>query len=85
MSIVQSYKCDVCGTIKKEANHWFVAVAVPQGVHIYTWNAPGAGYDQENVAHLCGMQCTTRFMMRALAEESPASSESSTDAYDRVA
>ncbi len=86
MAKVESYRCDICGTLKKEANHWFVAVRVPYGAHIYVWDAPCAGHDHENIAHLCGSECATKFMMRCLSqEEVPTPSETRTEGLTAAA
>ena len=71
---VNTYKCDVCGALKKEANHWFMAgtgmigdarfIVVPWGGSL-----PGGA-----TLHLCGIGCATKAMQSKMTREGAASS-----------
>jgi hypothetical protein len=79
--IRQAISCDICGTEKKQTNHWFVAYDQGGELRIGGWTSknrlrPGA-------QHLCGQTCLHKlvddFMARSIssrpvaaAAESPA-------------
>lgn len=62
-----SYKCDGCGAVKQEANHWFVVRIESHGVDngegrlvatgflIFPWDAKLA--DVKDSLHYCGSSC----------------------------
>jgi hypothetical protein len=61
--------CDICGTEKKQTNHWFVAYDQSGELRVSGWNSrnrlrPGS-------KHLCGQTCLHKlvdeFMAKALA------------------
>jgi hypothetical protein len=67
--IRQAISCDICGTEKKQTNHWFVANDQGTELRISGWNSrnrlrPGS-------KHLCGQTCLHKlvddFTARALA------------------
>lgn len=55
--------CDVCGTVKKESNRWFLVAGNEQNQGLTLWpieealeaNLPGA-------AHVCGIQCSLKYI-----------------------
>lgn len=59
MSIETKYVCDVCGAVRGETNHWFVANVGNAGYHVRPWGLAEAEdrllYD--DAKHLCGAQC----------------------------
>ena len=66
--IRQAISCDICGTEKKQTNHWFVAYDQGGELRVSGWNSrnrlrPGS-------KHLCGQTCLHKlvdeFMARAL-------------------
>jgi hypothetical protein len=66
--IRQAISCDICGTEKKQTNHWFVAYDQGGELRVSGWNSvnrlrPGS-------KHLCGQTCLHKlvddFMDRAL-------------------
>ena len=68
--IRQAISCDICGTEKKQTNHWFVAYDHGGELRVGGWKSrnrmrPGA-------KHLCGQTCLHKlvdeFMARDLAE-----------------
>jgi hypothetical protein len=82
--IRQAISCDICGTEKKQTNHWFVAYDQGGELRVSGWNTrnrlrPGS-------KHLCGQTCLHKlvddFMAKALAPRVPRASES--DAGERA-
>lgn len=64
MSQQVTYICDICGTQKKEANHWFRAVVDSSGCFTL-WHWDAGGREAEDI-HLCGMQCAGKAMAKAM-------------------
>jgi hypothetical protein len=73
--IRQAISCDICGTEKKQTNHWFVAYDQGGELRVSGWNSrnrlrPGS-------KHLCGQTCLHKlvdeFMARALSTRAPQS------------
>jgi hypothetical protein len=71
--IRQAISCDICGTEKKQTNHWFVAYDQGGELRVSGWNSrnrlrPGS-------KHLCGQTCLHKlvddFMARALTARAP--------------
>ena len=72
MSEVTTYRCDVCGKLKQEANHWMRAVLIvleSYRMPVFTitgWD--GVFPDGANQLHLCGMECAQKAMAKAMQE-----------------
>jgi hypothetical protein len=71
--IRQAISCDICGTEKKQTNHWFVAYDQGGELRVSGWNSrnrlrPGS-------KHLCGQTCLHKlvddFMAKALTVKAP--------------
>ena len=71
--IRQAISCDICGTEKKQTNHWFVAYDQGGELRVSGWNSrnrlrPGS-------KHLCGQTCLHKlvddFMARAITARAP--------------
>ncbi|MGD0548098.1 MAG: hypothetical protein ABR991_09790 [Terracidiphilus sp.] len=71
--IRQAISCDICGSEKKQTNHWFVAYDQGGELRVSGWNSrnrlrPGS-------KHLCGQTCLHKlvddFMARALTARAP--------------
>ena len=71
--IRQAISCDICGTEKKQTNHWFVAYEHAGELRVSGWSTrnrlrPGS-------KHLCGQTCLHKlvddFMARALTARAP--------------
>src|SRR5208337_3925780 len=64
---------DVCGSEKKETNHWYVAVNQSGELRVIGWH--GKKIRRPNAKHLCGQICVHRlldeFMAGLGAPESP--------------
>ena len=67
--IRQAISCDICGTEKKQTNHWFVAYDQGEELRVSGWNSrnrlrPGS-------KHLCGQTCLHKlvddFLARSLS------------------
>jgi hypothetical protein len=67
--IRQAISCDVCGTDKKETNHWFVAYEHGSELRISGWSSPHRLHARSR--HLCGQTCLHKlideFFARTLA------------------
>ena len=71
MSQFDAYKCDECGAIKGDVNHWWQFVRVPgPRIVIFGWDCP---VRDENAAalvkHLCGIECVMKTVSRELKQE----------------
>ena len=63
MAITHTVSCDICGTQRKEANHWFTYLSQAGQVTFYPWsesNIPLHG-------HLCSERCCMTVLSRTLA------------------
>jgi hypothetical protein len=86
--IRQAISCDICGTEKKQTNHWFVAYDQGGELRVSGWNSrnrlrPGS-------RHLCGQTCLHKlvddFMAKALAvRPQPNAVEEAEDVREMVA
>ena len=74
MSVWQGYNCDICGTERKEANHWFVASSGEDSLHFVTWAKAESDnvLNAESAVHLCGQVCAHKLLDRFLTETSSA-------------
>lgn len=67
--IRQSISCDICGTEKKQTNHWFVAYEQGAELRVSGWNA--CNRLRPGTKHLCGQTCLHKlmddFMARTIA------------------
>ena len=66
---VDSYKCDVCQTQKREANHWFrgYKLLITRGVVVIEWDGSPPLDDVENFeSHLCGADCVMQWVSKNL-------------------
>ena len=79
--IRQAISCDICGTEKKQTNHWFVAYDQGGELRVSGWNSrnrlrPGS-------KHLCGQTCLHKlvddFMARALTVRAPRAAQIDVD------
>jgi hypothetical protein len=53
------FTCDICGTPKKESNHWWLArPESPCGLRIEPWDEAEAILP--DIQHLCGEGCVLR-------------------------
>ncbi len=67
--IRQAISCDICGSEKKQTNHWFVAYDQGGELRVSGWNSRNRL--RSGVKHLCGQTCLHKlvdnFMAKALA------------------
>ena len=62
---VTTYKCDVCGQIKGENNHWFRIAAGASGLELSAWaTSPAAA----SAVDLCSDQCVIKTVQKWLGE-----------------
>jgi hypothetical protein len=79
--IRQAISCDICGTEKKQTNHWFVAYDQGGELRVSGWSSrnrlrPGS-------KHLCGQTCLHKlvddFMAKALAVRLPMAAQNDSE------
>ncbi len=79
--IRQAISCDICGTEKKQTNHWFVAYDQGGELRVSGWSSrnklrPGS-------KHLCGQTCLHKlvdeFMARAITARVPQAAQNDID------
>lgn len=79
--IRQAISCDICGTEKKQTNHWFVAYDQGAELRVSGWNSrnrlrPGS-------KHLCGQTCLHKlvddFLARTLTSRMSRASQNEMD------
>lgn len=84
--IRQAISCDICGTEKKQTNHWFVAYDTGGELRVSGWNSrnrlrPGS-------KHLCGQTCLHKlvddFMARALSSRPHSAAVNEVDAEEQT-
>ena len=70
-------KCDVCGVVRGEANHWILySQAAPRGfISFGPWSDDAA----KTHGHLCGEQCANKLLHRRLR---PALEEAAAEEVD---
>jgi hypothetical protein len=64
--IRQAISCDICGTEKRQANHWFVAYEQSGDLRISGWNSPYLSC--AGTKHLCGETCLHKLISKFLAK-----------------
>ena len=67
---IDSYKCDVCGTMKGENNHWFRIDAGPSGLELNAWGVVPA---TATSADLCSDGCVMKMVGKWLTEQATVS------------
>ncbi len=89
--IRQAISCDICGTEKRQTNHWFVAYEQGAELRVSGWST--CNRQRPGMKHLCGQTCLHKlvddFMARTIAvrpqtatmdeaqEETPATTDTS--------
>jgi hypothetical protein len=67
--IRQAISCDICGTEKRQTNHWFVAYEQSGELRLSSWASRRRS--RPEAKHLCGQTCMHKlvddFMARAIA------------------
>ncbi len=71
--IRQAISCDICGTEKRQTNHWFVAYDQGGELRVSEWNSRNRLRPESK--HLCGQTCLHKlvdeFMARAMQARTP--------------
>jgi hypothetical protein len=71
--IRQAISCDICGTEKKQTNHWFVAYDQGEELRVSGWNSRNRL--RQGSKHLCGQTCLHKlvddFLARTLTSRIP--------------
>lgn len=64
--IRQAISCDVCGTEKKQSNHWFVAYEKAGELRLGGWTSRNRV--RPSVKHLCGQTCVHKLVDEFVAQ-----------------
>lgn len=56
-------KCDNCGTLKKQTNHWYMLWTTATDFKLTRWNDQIDPFEKEPF-HLCGRQCVNEAIER---------------------
>ncbi len=66
--IVETFACNECKVLRREANHWFRAAKLSSGVFtIAPWdNGPLMLADGDKEQHLCSEKCASVAMSKAI-------------------
>ena len=75
MKLHQPYKCDYCGQLKGDANHWFLSVILNSTFLLRRWNEQFA--DSGDHEHICSEQCAIKALNKWASANSLAAPESS--------
>lgn len=62
---VDGHKCDECGVMKQESNHWVLASVFGAALHLYPWDAEVP--DKDRMLHLCGEGCAAKVQSKQIA------------------
>ena len=70
---IENYACNGCGVIKKEANHWWVALRFRDNprapLQLYRWaDRVHANEETTETAHLCGHACVIKHVSEFMGE-----------------
>lgn len=57
---VETFKCDVCGKVKGEANHWWKLAFMDEGRPHLVLLPMADKYEPTGSIHLCGESCVQR-------------------------
>jgi hypothetical protein len=66
---VDTFKCDVCGQIKGDTNHWFRIDTGGGGLELHGWNAVQA---TPSTVDLCSDQCVIKTVQQWLTAQASA-------------
>lgn len=58
--------CDVCGTLRTNANHWWIAMPVDTGITLLPWDDTIAGVS--TAIHLCGEDCLHKYLSNFIGQ-----------------
>ena len=71
--IRQAISCDVCGTEKRQTNHWFVVYDQGEELRVGTWSSRNRL--RPGTRHLCGQTCLHKLLDEFLARSQAARPE----------
>ena len=64
--IRQAISCDICGTEKRQTNHWFVAFEQAGELRLGGWTSRNRA--RPNSKHLCGQTCVHKLVDEYMAQ-----------------
>jgi hypothetical protein len=62
---INTYKCDMCGTVKGENNHWF-RICNADGIKLEAWNKMPSS---ETTVDLCSDSCVIKVVQKWLTSQ----------------
>lgn len=73
---VEAFTCDVCGAMRKAANHWFLFVYGDRSLILEPWDGASAEAIKRADLHVCGNECVNKVVDKFLggkkwSEEAP--------------
>jgi hypothetical protein len=73
MKLPNPYKCDECGVLKGESNHWWRARFSKGLFTIRAWGS--VTNETKGEFHLCSESCASKAMSRAIGANTPRGKE----------
>lgn len=65
-NLPQPFSCDICGTIKRDANHWYRVLKYPAGEVMI---APWSSFPDREHFHACGEDHALKLAARLLGKK----------------
>jgi len=69
----ETYKCDQCGELKKESNHWYEIFehpgASPPYLSLFPYRLEG-GCERGEHLDFCGIECVQKYISKWMSEVS---------------
>ena len=62
MKLATPYKCDYCGKLKGEANHWWLRNTGASHFSLHRWDEDAV--EDGAFEHICGQECATKAMAK---------------------
>jgi hypothetical protein len=81
--IRQSVSCDICGTEKRQTNHWYVAHEHGGELRLSGWNSRNRS--RAGSKHLCGQTCLHKLVVDFMAKTLASRVQPATDRGDATA
>lgn len=78
--IRQAISCDVCGSQKRQTNHWFVAYEQARELRVSGWDSPHLMCP--GTKHLCGETCVHKLVSEFLAGSAQVLTQQTSDWSD---
>lgn len=70
MPWITQARCDVCGALRQQANHWWTARRADDGAVLIIAALPERGQNDPDVSIACGEKCLHAVLAQFIAAES---------------